>query len=348
MKRAIITLISLSALVSCSKVKKMENLTEDMSNTTQKMSHTTNQMNATTNNMYPQIRTKESHDTRNKMMQIVLSDNQSLGDKIAAASAFYQSFEYQLWTNNGTYDTKEVREKLFYDAVNEYFMKLASIWDHIYGQSNLAILLNLDPNEMSPIETDAKEYNYEMAFYALSLVMHMNNHHQKHLVKTIGGFEEVSFYDLLKNALIKEHEGRELKDYEHIVNAGQNRDIAIGLLQARMNMMLALAVKNSTGELKELTLAQKLKAFSFKLSNGAFGTFQMKSTFNSGNESTKRDVLEKLDGFAKTKSLLESINEPLNLDPVLKNIIDNLSIEDDLSNKANQEFISYIEMIRSL
>lgn len=316
----------------------MEELTQQMADTTNKMSQTTNTMNDTTGNMYPQIRTKESEDTRSKKMKIILDDSVAFGEKIAAAAVYYQSFEFQFWTNNGTYDTPEVRNKLFLDAMNEFYKRMSDIWD------------NIDIEDMSPTNTKQTKYNFDMAFYAMSVGMHMINHHQDHIQKTVGGFSQKSFYDLMTLALLKEDRAQELTDYEHVALSGVNRDISIALLKARYNMILALAIKSSTESINDAGLGKKASALIFKLSKGHLGEIGLDSKFEMTNESTKRDILEKLDGAQKTRDVLLSIGQDVEVDKTLKSIIDNIDTEQaqKSENDYTRRFISHIKSLQSL
>lgn len=334
----VIATVAITSLMSCSKVKKMEELTEQMANTTNKMSQTTNTMNDTTANMYPQIRTKESEDTRSKKMKIILDDSVAFGEKIAAAAVYYQSFEFQFWTNNGTYDTVEVREKLFLDAMNEFYKRLSDIWD------------NIDIEKMSPANTKQTKYNFDMAFYAMSVGMHMINHHQEHIHRTVGGFSQKSFYDLMTIALQKEDRALDLAEYEHVALAGVNRDISIALLKARYNMILALALKSSTESIKEVSFGKKAKALIFKMSKGHLGKIGLDSKFDDSNESTKRDIIEKLDGAQNTRDVLLSIGQDVEIDRTLKSIIDNIDTDSaqKSENDYTRKFISHIRTLQAL
>lgn len=337
-KNLIISTLVLCTLASCSKVKKMEDLTQQMADTTSKMSVTTNVMNDTTANMYPQIRTKESEDTRSKKMKIILDDNVAFGEKIAAAAVYYQSFEFQFWTNNGTYDTVEVREKLFLDAMNEFYKRISDIWD------------NIDPTDISPINTKQTKYNFDMAFYSMSLGMHFINHHQEHIHSTVGGFNKRSFYDLMTNALQKEARGIELTEYEHVALAGVNREISIELLKARYNMIIALAIKSSMESIDDATIGKKAMALLFKLSGGRAGAITLDSKFEQSNESTQKDVLEKLDGAQMTRDVLLSIDEDVELDKNLKSILDNVDTEnsDKVENANLRRFMDHVKVLQSL
>jgi len=317
--------------------KEMKEITQGMSDTTQGMSKTTNEMRDTTTHMYTQIRTKESEDTRSKKMKVIQNES-GMGEKIAAAAVFYKSFEYQMWTANGTYDVNSIREDLFLDAVNEFYKRMSDL----YNEADL--------EDMSPLNQD-EEYNSDMAFYAMSVALHENIHHQVESKKHAKvDFEVASFLDLMDGAFTKEVEGREdeLKEYEHVILAGENRDISIKMLQARFNMILALVAKDTATQ-EEMSAMDKIKGFGFKVTGGAIGSLKLKSTFESSNISTKKDLLKKLDGATWTADLLQKIGVEVKFDESLKSVFDNLKLQENKSvSPEDQEYVDYINQLRSM
>ncbi len=317
----------------------MSETTLAMKDITEGMSETTNEMRDTTTHMYTQIRTKESEDTRAKKMTTVQSDNAGMGEKIAAAAVFFKSFEYQLWTSNGTYDVQRVRDSLFLDAVNEFYKRMSDLY-------NAA-----DLEDMTPLNQESEDYNDDMAFYAMSVALHENVHHQEELNRnTENEFEVKSFLDLIDGALTKEAEGRsdELKEYEDVILAGENRDITIKLLQARFNMIIALVAKDAATK-EEMSFSEKVKGLGFQITGGAFGSLKLKSTFATSNASTKRDLLKKLDGAMCTADMLKKIGVEVEFDESLKSVFDNLKIETTKEVSAeDQEFKSYVNKLRSM
>ena len=343
--KPIIVLSLLLSLVSCSKTKDlmdtgrttkdMSDTTKDMSKTTKDMKQTTDEMNDTTSFMYPQIRTKEAEDTRNKKMKILLDPNTTMAQKIIASTIYFKSFEFQLWTNSGDYDTLEVREELFYEAFIEFFIGLGGIYDQV------------DPQKMSPLKTDPKKENLEMVLYAISVVMHKNNHHQIENHKRVGGFEVKSFYDLLTTSLIKQQNGENLTEYEAIANTGSNLDLSRLLLESRMNMLLALALKNIVNK-DEMPTGDKVSAFFYQLTSGRVGDIEMDSYFESSNKPTMEDTLVKLEAALKTKEDLvkAGVRSP-KINPAIKEIFENLKTKKP-STDMNIQSASMINMYHGM
>jgi hypothetical protein len=341
---AMLVLLSTLNMTSCSKVKDLENKTtnmdrntSEMNNTTNQMKDTTIQMKDTTSNMYSQIRTKETEDSRSKKMTIIQSDAAGMGEKIAAAAVFYKSFEFQTWTANGTFDDMQVRDDLFLDAVKEYYKRMTDIYTRA------------DIEDMSPLNQDSKKYNDEMAFYAMAVAMHENIHHQEEIhAHSKVKFEVRSFLNLLDVALTKEENGEELTEYEDVILSGEYRDITIELMQARFNMILALVCKDTTSK-KEMTMGQKIKGLGFQITGGKVGSLELTSTFSDANDSTKRDVLKKLDATMKTKAILDRINVEVKFDESLKSVFENLEITENKSATAQDlEYNEYIKQLKDM
>lgn len=290
----------------------------EMSQTTLGMSATTGDMKDVTSHMYPQVRTKETEDTRNKKMHL-LNSAFGFGEKIAASSIYYQSFEFQFWNANQSYDTLEVRDRLFLDAANEFFKRLNDIYKKI------------NPQEISPFNEDPETDNAEMAFHALALTMHMNNHHQEYIFKKSGeAFPLTSFYDLMKTALLKEFSNEDMKEHEKVFVTGINKQISLDLLRARFNMLLALSLDHmvSQNELKQLPFFQNpgtlLSAQVAKWTSGNWGKISLTSQFESANKATRADTLVRLDGALEVKAFIEQIEQKVVIDPLISHILNNL------------------------
>lgn len=293
----------------------MKNTTEKMAETTLELAKLTAQMNETTAHMYPQIRTKDTEEMRSLKYAAVLSDENGLSQKIAAAAVFYQSFEFQFWNNNNTFDSQKAREELFLDAANEFFRLLPDLYEQV------------DFSEISPTKKDSKENNAEMAFLALSVAMHMNNHHQEDIYEaTNHSFELTSFYDLMKQSLLKDYNHEPLKAYEAIFVSGKNREISIALIQARVNMLLGLSLDYmvDTREIDSVGLGRKLSALVAKMSDGEYGAIRLTSLFEKANGATRAEILKRLDAAMKARAFLKSIKQNFTVDSTLKNVLNHI------------------------
>jgi hypothetical protein len=278
MKYSAVLIASLALSVSCSKVQKVEKNMDNMMQKTEQMSTTTGDMKETTTIMYQQIRSKEAEDTRNKKFIILKSEEENIGEKIAAAAVYFKSFEFQLWSAQKGFDNNEIREKLILDAVNEFTKRIADIYEKI------------NVKKMSPTN-DGKKHNSEQAFYALAATIHMNHSYQEELVDQNAEVKAISFYDIIKGALDKEYSREPMTEYEEVLVSGLNKEIMIELLKARVDMIAALGLKNLTDK-RNMTLGQKIKAAIFKVSGGKLGSIDLPETFSKSNQPTKKQTIK--------------------------------------------------------
>lgn len=363
--RTILILLSLTFLFSCSKVKeledrtknmeetmekmektttsmsntttqmkdtmgKMEQTTTGMSNTTTQMSDTMDNMNENTTNMYLQIRQKEAADTRNKEMANLTDKYTDMGAKLTAGKKYFYSFEYQLWTGRGV-DNEEYRNELIEEAMEEFYRMLNDLYS--------------DYEAVSPVDIDSANIRTK-AFYALATTMHFNNLHQVHNVKKYNKnnavqVEELSIYEILKSALAKYNNTEttlELTPAEVVAVRGFNIKITEALLNARMNFITALGVKDVVTK-DHMSYGDMGRGLLYQMSRGRFGSLNLDSKFEVQNVYTQADVRKKLDGALKTKKIIVESNFIARLDGKISSIIKNLhrpeTSEDDGS--QNQE-----------
>lgn len=276
-------------------------------------------------------------------MQIILDRTSGMGARIAASAIFYQSFEFQFWNNNQTFDTVAIRERLFVDAANEFFRRAADVYNRI------------DTSKLSPTVDDPEKKSNEMAFLALSVGMHMLNHHQEHIHQETGGtFQITSFYDLMKSALLKDKFGEPLTEAEAIFVTGTNKEISIELLKARTNMLLGLAVSYMIDlrQIDDADLATKGSALLAKLSNGKYGKVKLPSLFEGANQATQVEINKRLDGSLSARELLYRIGVNLVIDPTMKNVLTNLVFNEPSMRSRHQvvqnEYKSYRTLIKLL
>ncbi len=339
MKNTSVLFASLVLAVSCSKIQKfedkttsMEKTTKDMSSTTHSMSETTQDMKATTDTMYKQIRSKEAEDTRNKKFTILNDKTKDIGEKFAAAAIFYKSFEFQLWTATGN-DDQHAREALFLDAANEFTRRMVDIHSKI------------EVNKMDPTSLGKNQSN-EKAFYALAAAAHYNHHFQDQLVEKKKSVVKVSFYDILKEALLKDSRGEALADYHEILVSGANKQIAIDLIKARVDMLSALALKNLTDK-SNMSLGQKAKGLLFKISGGKLGSIDLPETFETSNTATKHLATTYLDAAVKARNFLKEIGVEKDLQKTLLSAYKHLEIESE-SEKDEKEKTEIKTLIEEL
>jgi hypothetical protein len=325
-KIALFTCLAFSG--ACSKVKDFEDKTKSMERTTRDMSSTTTQMRGTTTTMYQQIRSKEAEDTRAQKFDQLLDRTKKMGEKFTAAAVYFKSFEYQLWNADVQYDDAESREVLYLDAANEFTRRISDVYEEI----------NLD--KMDPTKS-GRSHNSEMAFYALAGAMHMNHHFQEELVKNKPNLEAVSFYDLIKKALLRDMQQKRLAEHEIVLMSGMNKEIMIELIKARVDIIAALAVKDLT-DMRDMTIGQKAKAALFRLTGGRLGTIDLPETFDRANDATKETIEIRLDAANNARKFLREIGVQKNVERTIKSALSNIDfnenreVADDASDRRKE------------
>ena len=340
LNKAATLLLASSILVGCENpmktMKTMKDTTGDMSVTTKGMGKTTNELKGISSEMkdnmlimHDQVRIKEARDTRDKEFKSLIDPKNEVAAKLAHAGVFFKSMEYQLWTGNESFDNAEKRDKLILDAVKE-FIRLSS---EIHGKIDVA--------KLSPVKKFKKKNNMEFAFYALATAMHENNHYQEILHEDMDAeFELLSFYDIVKKAILKEELGGELKEYE--LEILSIRNILNDLVQARFDMLTALGVK-SLGDKAGMKFGAKLSGLTFKLSGGKLGKIKMKSLFSEASYAVKKDILKKLDGAVKVLEFAKEAKINLTLDETLSSLINNLEMAADAN--AEDELLKELNVL---
>jgi len=340
MNYSLLFLATLAFTVSCSKVHEVEKNMNEMKSTTELMSTTTDDMKETTTVMYQQIRSKEAEDTRDKKFIILKSNDEDFGSKIAAAAVYFKSFEYQLWSDQVQFDDNKTREELILDGVNEFTRRASDLYSKI------------KPNKMSPVNS-GKKHNDEMAFYALAATMHMNHHFQEELVDARPNIKLLSFYDIVKEALRKDNQGMALNEFEEILTSGINKEIMIELIEARVDMLAALSLKNLTDK-REMTLGQKIKAAIFKITAGKLGSIQIPEVLSTANESTKNQIIKYLEASLKARTFLKNINHVKELEKTLRSAFSHIQMNQseqdaqELSENSKDKDIKIKQLIDEL
>lgn len=311
-----------STFISCSKVKELEDKTDNMESTMEKMNKTMNNMDSNMTNMYRQVRQKESEDTRTKQMDILRDSNLSMGAKLTAAKKYFLAFEYQMWTNTG-FDTKEFREKLVEDAMEELYRELTDIYAGYTG--------------ISPLDIDNANADTE-AFYALATTAHFKNIYQESLLEDHPELEELDLYDMMKKSLKLYKRNKPLKGAMAVPVRGQNLEMTREILGARMNFMTALALKDMVNR-NEMNLRDKARGALFKVFGNGIGSLNLNSKFEVQNRYTQKDIVKKLNSALTAKKVLNSTGGKARLDSSLSSIITNLRVvkKSNASAKQKQE-----------
>lgn len=309
MKKSFCLLMTFLLTCACSKVKELDQRTENMEKATEKMSTTTDNMKDTTSVMYQQIRSKEAEDTRDEKFQILMDDEAEMGTRITAAGVFFKSLEFQLHTANGTFDNEDSLKEHYIDAANEFTRRMCDLYEKI------------NVKKMSP----TKKNRMEMSFYAVAVAMHMNHSFHDLIAKSMN-VEAKSMYDIIKTALLKDKQGKRLKEHEEILLNGVNKEIMIELIKARVDILSALALKNLTDK-RDMTLGQKAKALLFKISGGKFGEIDLPEVYDKSNEATKIYTEKYLDAAVSAKKFLKDLEVEKPLEKTIHSAFKGIDLE---------------------
>lgn len=304
----------------------------EMKDTTKDMSGTTQEMRTITENMYVSLRQQASEETRALKWKTLLDPKTNKSLAVKEAKVLFMSFEFQVWYGKADARGLHQRENRIYSALEELYMSVSAVHeklidDPLFGSSRMS--------KMSPIDLDDEDKNLERFFYALSATMHAKNDFQEETLipenKKIGiEVEEVSLYDVIARALRKEYYGGHMSEAEAYVTIYSNRNMTIDLLNARINMLIALALKEVT-ESDDMTIKEKARGLLFKGSGGRLGSLQVDNLFLERNDDTRNEALKRLEHAVKTKALLEEIEEPVVIQKDIKSVLENLPVADDAS-----------------
>lgn len=317
MKNISIALTCLLLASACSKVQKAEENMKNMERTTTKMSATTDEMKDVSEVVYRQMRPKEAEETRSAKMAELLNPKVDMDGKFLAATVYFMSFEYQLWTGNNNFDSLDTRHTLLLQVANEFTKKVSGIYKKIKTK------------KMSPTK-EGRSQNDEMAFYALAATMHATNTFQEEKSVKNGTFPVISFYDMVKTSLLKEVNGYNYEDYESVLVTGTNKEMMIELIKARVDVFAALALKNLTDK-RNMTLGQKAKSLLFKLTGGRLGSIDLPEVYDQSNDPTKDSVITYLEGALKAKNFLREIGVNKTLEKTTRSALINIDLGEEVS-----------------
>jgi hypothetical protein len=348
MKKLFCVMMLPAIFASCSKFEKLENnldkttkKTASMSGTTAQMQKTTETMKEMTGLMFKEVRQKESKDTRIKELEIIRRKDTQMGEKLTSAAAYFKALEFQLWTGL-EFDTLEYREQMMAEGMNELFRKLTDVYENLQ-KKRCPLVCKKRIEAMSPLKIQKRKID-ERTFYAFATTMHMNNIHQSGLFKkeNFSHATLTSTYDIITTALIKELNGNHLNEAEEVIVRGQNKEISVALLKARINFITALAIKDMTVK-KSMTDLNKLNALLFQITSGALGNIILDSEFEESNTTTQHDINSKLAAALKTKSILRSLGIEFYLNNSLFSILDNLKVDQlNTTDSVTTEFLMLI------
>lgn len=213
------------------RMARMEKSTDEMKQLTQGLSKQSAEI-------YDANRQAMAMNSRRDLLESVYKA-ESGGQKSVFAALYFKAFEYQFWTGTDKDASEERRLSLMAEGVKEFFRAVQEFADE-------------DPSvEPDPIaKRNAKEAlsspkNKQATFNALALTLHEVNSKQKDMLKEHKDLKLTSMYSLIVDGLSAEKAAstQELADYQKIVL--ENKELALKLLQARHNILLAVFLKET-------------------------------------------------------------------------------------------------------
>ncbi len=277
MKTSLFLVISLALAVGCSKeVKKGQD-----KETAQKLQ----EMQNTATAIY-QKETNEDQTAHNHFLTL-MDESQDFGVKMLEASKYFLSMEFQLWAGSKTPNKFKTIEVMYDDAALDFTRRMVDLYKEI------------NPKKISP-NHEGKKNNEALAFYALAATVSERS-------------GPVSFYDLIKRALIKDLNGKPLQRHEDTLVSSINKEIMVELIRARVDILANIALRDLTSS-KDLSLREKSESFLYNLSGGRWGKIELPETFDKANDATKNAILKNLEAAVAAKNfLLElGVKKPLN------------------------------------
>lgn len=311
MKFSAFILLGTLALVSCSKtsgtgISELEQKKEAI--TPENVNVLVNTSNE------EEIFSLESRKARDSQFELLLDERLNLSSRILAARNYFSSFDFQI-----RHDIKkeEVLEALYFEATNEFSHRIPEIFEQV------------NPKKLSPFKAKNKA---ALSFYAIAAALDESN-------------LSVSFYHLMKKALVKEKNEKELLRHEEPLVIKDSKEITIELLKARVDILTVLALENLTDK-KNMTLGQKTKALLFKVTGGLLGSIDLPEIYDQSNTVTKDLAHKLLNQAVLTKNFLSEIGVSKSLDKTLRSALKkidfNESKEDAAEDQRREELKSLI------
>jgi hypothetical protein len=323
----------LSLVAACSKVEKQmsnfEKNTDELRGTTSDMQLTAKDIKEIATSIFPQIRSGDTARIRNEEWDILTNKEKDLGEKMVAGGIFFQALEYQFWTaNNG--DDKIVLEQMQRDAADEFQGRMFDLYSKIKVK------------KMSPLKR-GKRQNEEMAFYALAFTIDRGHYFQGELARKYPKLKLVTFQDMIKNALTKEKNNHPVAKHEAILLAGVNKEIITELLRARVDILVALGLRDLVDE-RNMTIGNYSKAAVFLATGGRMGSICVPDNVGTANIYTKQNVLQYLNEAKKAKEFLTSVGVKHKMEKRIKSAFQAIDFDEEVRT-SNDSSIAEIKKI---
>lgn len=331
MKKSSVLLSTLILFAACSKVKEIDKRTENMEKATTHVSQATDELKETITIMHEETRSKDAEAIRNETFKILMDNESELGARITAAESYFKSMEFQLMADSKSFNNQDTREQLYLNATKEFTDRLTDLYAKIKVK------------KMSPINDKNKA---EMSFYALSASMHLTHHLQDQNAKA-NRRESVSFYELMKDALSKDHFGEQLLSHEEVLVSGMNKEMILELIKARVDMTATLGLKNLTDQ-RNMTIGQRAKRLIFRITGGRLGSIDLPETYAESNDSTKKLTQTYLSDSLEAKNFLAKLQVEKPLEATIKSAFTQIDFNEKGGEENNKDHDQQKEKIRSL
>lgn len=311
MKISAVLLLSLTLAASCTKeVKKVQN---------QAMEEKINQVQEIAAATYHKENSEDA--SAYNHFTVVMDERQALGMKLIEASKYFRSMEFQRFSKPNTPKGFKTREQMYDEAAFDFTNRLASFKNK-----------KMDADDMNPYD-EGKKHNEETAFYALAATMD----------DKIG---TVSFYELMKAALIKDSIGGNMDPHESKIVQGDNKKRMINLIKARVDILAAFAL-NDLADDTELSVSQKFKQGIFKATGGRLGNIDLPETYDKVNGSTKNQILRHLELAVDAKHFLRELGIDKDLQKKMKKAYSNIDFNETPASQQTAERDEKKEAIRT-
>lgn len=244
--------------------------------------------------------------SREQSMQIIQNRGTSFGSKMSAAENYFLALGIQnLSTLTDEERAEDVspgpeREAVYLKAVREFILHTEDIARRIRMK------------QMSPMNEGKPS---ERAFYAIAAMMDS---------VLIPG--QVSFYELIRQAMIHEANGKPLEEHEKLLMAEPTKKTMINLIKARLDMSAMLALKSLTTK-DNISLLQRGSTLLFKISFGLVAGIELPETFATSSDTTKDQVVKYLDEAREAKDFLREFQIGKDLERNVRSAFMKLKLE---------------------
>lgn len=267
--------------------------------------------------------------SREHSMSILREKNASFGAMLAASANYFKALPLMNLPTVSSAERKddlrpgESREKIYLDSVIEFNRYI----EDIAKRTRI--------KQMSPMKEGRAE---ERAFYAIATTMD---------VTVAPG--QVSFYELIRNALIHEANNEPLEEHEALLMAEPTKTIVINLIKARVDMSATMAIRSLTSD-KNVSLLQRGGKLLFELTFGLFGTIDLPETFYTSSETTKDQVIHHLDEAQIAKNFLREFHVQKDLEKRVRSALMKIELKQPKlpDAESDEEYMAQQEQLKKL